>query len=417
MSLPVHRRPTRTFLTTKVEDGPHRPGGRTAPDRKHMTADIVTSSWGTRSVRSALNLASGVSLSIVPPAVLSISSNTFAVHEQGVVAVAVTTATFLSQLNFGAVVEARLSSVRTSRFVAIPLWLTALGLAAALVMIVFHSVPIAVCVTLPFLFGALEVGRGVSVAEGYPYREVAAAAVLGLGAAAGVVLALLHQPWGLAVMGAGIAAAILIRAVRAPWRAPAPDPAIRGWVLADVGLTGITYPVLNLVILALLGPAASVIFAAVSTVSGLLAIPLNFLRVRLLKEHSVLDIVVTSCALALAGGVIAVAEFTGLLGLAFGSTWTVAVTALPLLIACLWRIATLFSAIPFAALRRTGQAKLVMILRGASALLTFALAVPSTALGQIWIVFAALLVGEVVLAVNCEVARRRLGIAHVEARV
>ena len=350
----------------------------------------------------------------MPPAVLSISANTFAVHEQGIVAVAVTTATFLSQLNFGALVESRLSSLRTGRFVAIPMWLTLLGLIAAAAMIAFSSVPLVICLTLPFLFGALEVGRGVSIAEGYPLREVASAIALGLGAATGVIAALAHQPWGLVAMGTGIAAAILIRAIKAPRRAPAPDAAIRGWVLADVGLTGITYPVLNAVILALLGPAASIIFAAVSTVSGLLAIPLNFLRVRLLKEHSVLDIVVTSCALALAGAVIAIAEVTGLLGLAFGSTWTVAVSALPLVLACLWRIATLFSAIPFAALRRAGRAKFVMILRGASALLTFALAVPSTAFGQIWIVFAALLVGELVLALNCEIARRRLGIAHTE---
>ena len=379
-----------------------------------MTSDVVSRSRRSRGLLSALNLASGVSLSIVPPAVLSISTNTFAVHEQGIVAVAVTTATFLSQLNFGAVVESRLSSLRTGRFVAIPLWLTVLGLIAAVAMIGFPTVPAVICVTLPFLFAALEVGRGVSIAEGYPFREIASAIALGIGAAVGVIAALLHQPWGLIAMGIGIAAAILIRAVNAPRRAPAPDAAIRGWVLADVGLTGITFPVLNAVILALLGPAASVIFAAVSTVSGLLAIPLNFLRVRLLKEHSVLDIVVTSCALALAGAVIAVAEFTGLLGLAFGSTWTVAVSALALLVACLWRIATLFSAIPFAALRRAGRAKLVMILRGASALLTFALAAPSTAFGQIWIVFAALLIGELVLALNCEIARRRLGLAHTE---
>jgi hypothetical protein len=186
----------------------------------------------------------------------------------------------------------------------------------------------------------------------------------------------------------------------------------RGRRAADVGLTGITYPVLNAVILTLLGPAASVIFAAISTVSGLLAIPLNFLRVRLLKEHSPLDIVVTACALVFAAVVIGIAEFTGLLGLAFGVTWTVAHTLLPVLVACLWRIATLFSAIPFAALRRAGRAKLVMILRSASALFTFGLAVPSTMFGQIWVVFAALLVGELVLALNCEIARRRLGLVH-----
>jgi len=32
--------------------------------------------------------------------------------------------------------------------------------------------------------------------------------------------------------------------------------------------------------------------------------------------------------------------------------------------------------------------------------------------GQIWIVFAALLIGELVLALNCEIARRRLGLVH-----
>jgi hypothetical protein len=376
---------------------------------------VAAPSVGARGIRSALNLVSGVSLSIVPPAILSISSNTFDVTSQGYLAVAVTSATFLSQLAFGAVVESRLSSPRGTRLVAVPVWTTVLGLVAAAVLVAGHGVPLVAAATLPFLFAALEIGRGVSVAEGYANRELGAAVALGLGAAAGVVLALVHQTWGLVPMGIGIAAAILIRAVRAPAAAPSPDPGIRGWVLADVGLTGITYPVLNAVILGLVGPAEAAVFAAVSTVSGLLAIPLNFLRVRLLKEHSVLDIVVTSGALALAGAVIALAEASGLLGLAFGHVWTIAATALPLVVACLWRVATLFSAIPFAALRRAGRARLVMLLRGGSAILTFGLAVPSTLLGQIWIVFAALLVGELVLAMNCEIARRRLGVGHAPA--
>jgi hypothetical protein len=298
----------------------------------------------------------------------------------------------------------------------VPRWLTALGIVAGVALVIGHGVPLAVCATLPFLFAALEIGRGVSVAEGYAHREVGAAIALGLGAAAGMVAALLHQGWGLVPMGAGIVAAILVRSVRASHEAGPPDPAIRGWVLADVALTGITYPVLNAVILGIVGPADAAAFAAVSTVSGLLAIPLNFLRVRLLKEHSVLDIVVTSGALVLAGAVIAIAEATGLLGLAFGSVWTVPATWLPLLVACLWRIATLFSAIPFAALRRAGRARLVMLLRGGSAALTFCLAVPSTLLGQISIVFATLLVGELVLAMNCEIARRRLRISHETAQ-
>ena len=47
-------------------------------------------------------------------------------------------------------------------------------------------------------------------------------------------------------------------------------------------------------ILAFLGAADAVLFTSIATVSGLLAIPLNFLRLRLLKAHSSLDILVSA---------------------------------------------------------------------------------------------------------------------------
>ncbi|CAN5166683.1 hypothetical protein BH11ACT5_BH11ACT5_15020 [soil metagenome] len=362
--------------------------------------------------QSALNLASGVSLSIVPPAVLSISANTFAVPSQGIIAVAVMAATFFGQVMFGFLVESRLATPGTERFVAVPRLLTIVGLVAAVGLALFSQVPLVVAVTLPFLFAALETGRGVSVAERYSTREAWSAVALGLGAGLGVILALVGQQWGLIPLAAGIAAAILVRAVRAPWSSPRPDPAIRAWVVADVTLTGVSYPLLNALILALLGPAAATVFAAVSTVSGLLAVPLNFLRVRLLKEHSLLDTVVTGAALLAATGAIAIGEATGLFGLAFGVSWTLAATALPLTIACLWRFASLFSAIPFTALRRAGRARLVTILRGAAAAFTFGIAIPATFTQQIWMVFGALLIGEVVLAATCEIARRRAPVRH-----
>jgi hypothetical protein len=373
-------------------------------DKSSSTA----SSRLSRGLQSGLNLLSGISLSIVPPAVLSISSNTFDLPWQGTLAVAVMTATFLSQLLFAWVVESRLASHLTGRFVAVPGWLTVVGLLAASALLVFPTTPVVAAGALPFLFAALEIGRGVSVAEKYVVRETWAAVALGLGAGSGVIIALLGQPWGMALLAGGVAGAIVIRSVGAPSVSEPPQPGIRGWVVVDVGLTGVSYPVLNAVILALLGPAAATIFAAVSTVSGLLAVPLNFLRVRLLKEHSLLDTLVTAGALAAATAVIVVGEATGLLGLAFGETWTVTATALPLAMACLWRIASLFSALPFSALRRAGRARLVTALRGTSAAFTFAIAIPATFTHQIWLVFAALFVGEIALAIVCEVARRRV---------
>ena len=219
---------------------------------------------------------------------------------------------------------------------------------------------------------------------------------------------MLGQTWGLSLLAIGVAGAIVVRFVGAPSSSDPPQPGIRGWVVSDVALTGISYPVLNAVILALLGPASATVFASVSTVSGLLAVPLNFLRVRLLKEHSMLDTLVTAGALACATAAIVVGEVTGLFGFAFGETWTISATALPLAAACLWRIASLFSALPFSALRRAGRARLVTILRGLSATFTFAIAIPATFTHQIWLVFAALFVGEVVLAIVCEIARRRV---------
>ena len=58
-------------------------------------------------------------------------------------------------------------------------------------------------------------------------------------------------------------------------------------------------------ILAFLGPADAVLFTSISTVSGLLAIPLNFMRLRLLKEHSRLDIVVSAASVVAAVVVLA----------------------------------------------------------------------------------------------------------------
>lgn len=362
----------------------------------------------SRGLQSWLNLLSGISVSLVPPAVLSISSNTFDLPTRGAVAVAVMTATFLSQLLFAWVVESRLASHLTERFVAVPRWLTVTGLVAALVLALFPTTASVAMVALPFLFATLEIGRGVSVAEKYAAREGWAAVALALGAGSGVLVALFGQAWGLTLLAAGVAGAVLIRSVGAPTRSGPPQPGIRGWVVTDVGLTGISFPVLNAIILALLGPAAATVFASVSTVSGLLALPLNFLSVRLLKEHSLLDTVVTASALVGATAAIAVGEATGLLGLVFGQTWSVAATALPLAMACLWRIASLFSVLPFSALRRAGRARLVTALRGVSAAFTFAIAILATFTHEIWLVFAALFIGQIVFAAVSEVARRRV---------
>ncbi len=179
------------------------------------------------------------------------------------------------------------------------------------------------------------------------------------------------------------------------------------WVVADVSITGGIYPLLNATILALLGPVSAVLFTSISTVSGLLAIPLNFMRLRLLKQHSTLDIVVSAVSVVGAIVVIFVCEFLGVFEYIFAQAWTLEATLVPLFIACLWRAASLATTIPFAALRRMGQAKLLTVLRASVAVVTFGGALAVIALNSLSWIFAVLLAGELLQALLYEIARRR----------
>lgn len=360
-----------------------------------------------RAALSLITLLGGVSLAVIPAATVSISSRLFTVEEQGFLAVAVLVATFAGQLTFAAVVESRLSSAATERRVVFPLWLAGISVITAVVLALVPPNAIALAIGLPILIAALEVGRGVSVAERLDQREIAASVTVGVGALIGVLAGFADQQWALVPLVAGIAVATCVRCLPVNHRASRPEPAVMGWVLADTAITGAVYPLLNAMILAFLGPADAVLFTSISTVSGLLAIPLNFMRLRLLKEHSRLDIVVSGASVLAAVIALLVLEVTGFFGFLFGEAWTESATVVPLLLACAWRAASLATTIPFAALRRAGEVRLVTALRAAVSVLTFALAAVGLALQSLPAVFLGLLIAELASAVVYEVARRR----------
>jgi len=357
---------------------------------------------------SLITLAGGVSLAAIPPATLAISSRIFSTIEQGYVSVAIMAATFVGQLVFAAIVESRLSSTMTERRVIFPRWLTWLTLVATIAVIALPESAVVICLALPVLLASLEVGRGVSVAERLDSREMIAAACVGAGALAGVVLAVLDVRWALIPLAAGVAVATAVRSLRAHLSVESPDPSVRRWVVGDVAITGFIYPSLNALILISLGPVSSVLFASISTVSGLLAIPLNFMRLRLLKAHSAVDVWLSASVLAIAVLVIGVLEATGILARFFDSSWTLELTVLPLAVACAWRAASLATTLPFAALRRSGHAKLLTVLRAACAVVTFAAGASVLPLNSITVVFLIMLGGEVLQAIVYQIARRRV---------
>lgn len=360
-----------------------------------------------RAAMSLITLVGGVSLAVIPAATISISSRVFTISEQGVISVMIMVATFIGQLTFAVVVESRLSSAGTERRVTFPLWLAGLSLIAALAVAIRFDDAVVLCIALPVLLASLEVGRGVSVAERLDTREIGAAIAVGVGALAGVLAGFSGARWALIPLVAGIFVATLIRSLPVEHRPSAPEPRVLGWVVADVALTGSIYPLINWTILSFLGPLPSVLFTSISTVSGVLAIPLNFMRLRLLKQHSLLDIVVSAGSVLAATVVIFVCEFLGVFGYIFGAGWTLQATVLPLLIACLWRAASLATTIPFASLRRMGEARLLTILRGVVAVITFAFAAAVVATQQLGWIFAVLLLGELLQAFLYELARRR----------
>ncbi|WP_195760602.1 hypothetical protein [Agromyces kandeliae] len=360
-----------------------------------------------RATMSAITLLGGVSLAVIPAATVSIASRLFTPAEQGVIAVAVTVATFAGQLAFAVIVESRLSSAGTERRVVFPLWLAAASVVAGIAVIATGPNVVSLCIGLPVLVAALEVGRGVSVAERLDRREIWASILVGAGALTGVLAGFAGQAWALTPLVAGIVAATVVRCLPVEHRASRPERRVMGWVVADTAITGAVYPLLNSMILAFLGPNEAVLFAAISTVSGLLAIPLNFMRLRLLKEHSGLDIVVSAGAVVAAIVALLLAEWLGVFGFLFGEAWTASATLLPLLIACAWRAASLATTIPFASLRRRGEVRLVTGLRALVSVITFALAGLALVTGSLAAVFGGLLVAELVSAVVYEGARRR----------
>ncbi|WP_166789056.1 hypothetical protein [Cryobacterium sp. TMT1-21] len=357
---------------------------------------------------SVVSLAGGVSLAVIPAATLAISARIFTLAETGVIAVAIMVATFVGQVTFAAVVESRLSSRAADRRVTFPVWLAVTSLAAALGVALNYRNPVVLCVALPVLVASLEVGRGVSVAERLDRREIWASASVGAGALIGVLSAFAGFDWGLIPVVAGIFAATCVRSIPVPHVASHREGAATAWVVADVGITGIVFPLLNTLILTVLGPADAVLFTAISTVSGLLAIPLNFLRLRLLKEHSRSDVWVSVGSLVLAVMALLVFEVLGFFSLLFGSSWTIQSTLLPLLVACAWRAASLAPTLPFTALRRMGHARLVTTLRAGASALSFLLAGLALLSQNIAWVFAALFLAELLSGAVYEIARRRV---------
>lgn len=357
----------------------------------------------------------GVALAAAPPSILAIGGQTLSVVEAGVLTVGITAGTFLGQLTSAILVEAPLARPDGSRRVAIPLWVSAIGVLGSIGMAIASGLGgsavwvLAVATTLVLV--ALETGRAVGVAEGYEAREIVSAVTLGSSLVAGLGLALLGEGGAFICVGIGAGVTLLVRAVGAPHRSDAAPLRTRLWIAGDVGITGVVFPLLNAAVLGLLGPAAAYLFGAVSTVSGLLAIPLNFMRVRLLRSPERAVVGLTVGLMGTAAAAIAIAQLLGVFDILFGDGWAHGRIALPLVAACMWRAASILTTLPFAAIRRRGEVRLLWVLRTTCSAATALMLLALVPFGSLTWIFVGFLAGELLQAVVYAVADRRLAAA------
>lgn len=374
-----------------------------------MTEGTRPAAVWTARAGASLSLLSGGALAAVPAASLSIAGQTLDTAGAGALSVALTVGLFLGQVISAWLVEARLATPGVPRAVELSRPLVVAAVAAGAVMALLPTTLPVLVVALPVLLVAMENGRAVGVIQGRHRREVVSASLLAAGALTGVLLALAGSAHGFSALAVGAVAAVAVRVGGERSAMPPIPAATRLWVTADVGLTGIAYPVLTSILLSTLGPAAAFLFSAVSTVSGLLAIPLNYLRARLLLAPSRGDLVLSSVVLAVAVAAIAAGEALRAFGLLFGPTWATTATGAALAVACAWRLASLASTVPFASLRRDGHVRLLLALRSSATAVTIAGATTVAVLTRdATLVFAVLLAGELLQATLYALARHRL---------
>ncbi|WP_096380311.1 hypothetical protein [Aurantimicrobium minutum] len=339
-------------------------------------------------------LGGGISLAIVPAISLIGVTKLFTIQEQGFLSVAIMFATYVGQTATAALIEAKLATPGQTEGIRLPnLLIWACGAIVLLLFIWPTSIWLIAC-SLPFLFTAMEAGRASAVAARRDKRELYASLTIALTSLVSLLLAFSEISQTFGVLALGVFLATVIRNAGLGNNKIQSSKPILVWVVADVGLTGAVFPVINFVIISQLGPEAAVAFAAISTASGAIGIPLTYLRMRLLSQHSKFEVLISSFAVFLAVFAIFIANWCGLFELFFGESWTEAASVSAIFFACLWRATAILTTIPFAKFRREGKAQLVTLVRLFSSLVIFLLAISVLPFNNLALVFVALFAGE-----------------------
>lgn len=317
-----------------------------------------------------VQVVAGLGLNVFPAIFIAVYARIAPIGVQGFLAVALTVGVYVAQLINAFIVEGRLATPEADHDMSLPRWIALLSVAAGTLLTLGPAVAphwvLMVC-SIGLMSGLL-MARTIGVVSGRWKREAAAAALLILSGLVALILATQHSEHCVRVLALGAVAAVLTRywpRTKAGGSGIPPDIRRSAWVTGETAVVGAVQPAITSVVLVTVGPAASVAFRVISTVSGALEPILAYGRYRLLAHGHKGEVAIIAVIFGAALAVVLGGAFWGLGALIFGSAWS-HVGVVALLLACLWKLLMLFSNLPFAALRKAGKTALVFWIRSVS---------------------------------------------------
>ncbi|RUQ09746.1 hypothetical protein [Curtobacterium sp. HSID17257] len=354
---------------------------------------------------------SGAALPVGPALVQALAARTFDMSDQATLAVGLSAGAFLSGVVNAVVAEARLAdAAAAARWSSSGSRFAVLAAALGAGSMVTSPQMVTVVIGFPLLMIALQLGRTDSVVLGSWRTESAAAGLLVLFGSTALVLVPVIGSGAFGLLALGMFLPVALRATVHPVERGLPVPCLRRLLIgAETCVVAAVPLVLTALVLAILGPGTAVAFRLLLTVLGVLQPLLGYLRTVLLARAASRLTAVLTVASALALATVVVAHTVGIPRLLFGAGWSM--TTSTLVAACVWKVASIPSTIPFAALRRRGAVVDVLVLRGAlSALSVLAATIAMVVTHSLLVVLCALTVVELVafLAYRWRAAGERL---------
>lgn len=324
--------------------------------------------------QAVVQVVAGLALNIFPAIFIAIYARIAPIEAQGFLALSLSVGVYVAQLLNAFIVEGRLATPEADHDLSLPDWVAAMCVVSGAMLIAGPTIvpPVVLMISSIGMMSGLLMSRTIGVVTGRWKREAAAAGLLIVTSAAALVLASTDfRAHSVRLLALGTVVAVLTRYwPRRPaprWGLP-PDFRRSGWVTAETAVVGIVQPAMTSIILVVMGPAASVAFRVISTVSGALEPILSYGRYRLLAHGHRGELAIFAGVFVAGMAAVIVGAFAGLGSLIFGPAWN-DVGVVAFLLACLWKGFMLLSTVPFAALRKAGETQLVFRVRALSTLI------------------------------------------------